>query len=606
MTDEFPLGARTVGVLSLISSLIAFHISSLRCSASHTLTSLLLSYKRHQGERLATPFIWVKANHTWKHPRETQEDLIRELTRRHAKTEYGRKNRLGEIQSLDDLRKKHPLTTYDHFKDYIQRLADGEEGLFLDEKPVRFAVTSGTTGIGKKIPLVNFWIEGDAQTRIISRLAMYRGTHTPSPVQKRGLLYTHKKALFTKSDQPVTPYTYIHHRDFKRLSDLSSPPLAFTITHEPSAMYVHMLFAIDDPNLALLSSMFTPQLFRALKSLETNWPAMLEDLSTGQINSKIPLIPDVRRSLEDYLRPDPARVSQLRREFEKGFHGIVKRIWPHLVATEGIDILGFREKLEETYSFGVPCVSWGYGGTEGGVMAANLWIHEKEPQYVFFPISAVFEFIPEENNLDEDPKTLLIDEVEVGARYELVMTTRSGLYRYRNGDIIQIVGFHENCPVMRMLYRTGEHVNLFSEKMNTQVIRNAMKVTFESWPGIHLVEWTVAESPLYDPNNSELYYILFVEVDPGEGELNVTQEQKAKFDECLQQEHAYYKFLRGSNTVSPAQVKLVRPGTFSELRDFTVSHTTASVNQYKTPRKLRTRKLIEWMMERRVIESGAK
>ena len=54
---------------------------------------------------------------------------------------------------------------------------------------------------------------------------------------------------------------------------------------------------------------------------------------------------------------------------------------------------------------------------------------------------------------EEDSKTLLIDEVEVGGRYELVLTTCSGLYRYRNGDVIQIVGFHENCPVLRMLYR---------------------------------------------------------------------------------------------------------------------------------------------------------
>ncbi|XP_022107597.1 GH3 domain-containing protein-like [Acanthaster planci] len=593
-----------IAILLLISSLIAFHISSLRCSESHTLTSLLLSYKRHQGERLTTPFNWAKANHVWKHPLETQEDLIRELTRRHAKTEYGRKNRLGEIQCFDDLRRKHPLTTYGHFNDYIERLADGEEGVFLDEKPLRFGVTSGTTGIGKKIPYSSFWLDGDTWASQIAHMAMFRDIPAPSPVQKRCFLYTHPQISLTKTGLVLSPYAYIHHRDTLRLSDLSSPPPAFTITHEPSAVYVHMLFAIADPNLALLSAMFTPQLYRALKSLEINWRAMLDDLSTGRINCKIPLDPNVRQSLKDYLRPDSARVSQLNREFEKGFHGIVKRIWPHLVAMEGVDILGFRKKLEETYSFGVPCVSWGYGCTESGVISTNLWFQEKETRYIFLPGSAVLEFIPEENNLEEDPKTLLINEVVVGARYELVMTTRTGLYRYRNGDIIQIVGFHDNCPAMRMLYRTGEYLNLVYEKMNTQVVDVALRATVGS-DGIQLVDWTGAESPIYHPDNSELYYILFVEINPGEGKLSVTQEQKAKFDECLQQDHFYYKGLRGSSTISPAQIKLVRPGTFSEFRDFNLSHTTASINQYKTPRKLRTRERIEWMMER-VIESGAK
>ena len=43
--------------------------------------------------------------------------------------------------------------------------------------------------------------------------------------------------------------------------------------------------------------------------------------------------------------------------------------------------------------------------------------------------------------------------MEIGKTYEMVQTTLSGLYRYRSGDIIQIVDFHEKCPVFRMLYR---------------------------------------------------------------------------------------------------------------------------------------------------------
>ena len=54
---------------------------------------------------------------------------------------------------------------------------------------------------------------------------------------------------------------------------------------------------------------------------------------------------------------------------------------------------------------------------------------------------------------EENPDTLLMDEVEVGKRYEIVLTTTLGLYRYRLGDVIEIVGFHERCPVIAMRYR---------------------------------------------------------------------------------------------------------------------------------------------------------
>ena len=136
-------------ILLSCSTLLAFHISSLRCSESHTLRSLLLCYIWNERERLAATSKLAKANRMWKHPRKTQEDLFRELTRRHAKTEYGHKNCLGVIRSLEGLREKHPLTEYDDYKEYIQWLDDGEEGVFLDERFQQIGVTSGTTGVGK-------------------------------------------------------------------------------------------------------------------------------------------------------------------------------------------------------------------------------------------------------------------------------------------------------------------------------------------------------------------------------------------------------------------------------------------------------------------------
>ena len=54
---------------------------------------------------------------------------------------------------------------------------------------------------------------------------------------------------------------------------------------------------------------------------------------------------------------------------------------------------------------------------------------------------------------EEQPKTLLIDEVEKGKKYELVLTLKSGFYRYRFGDVIEVVGHHENCPVVEVCYR---------------------------------------------------------------------------------------------------------------------------------------------------------
>jgi hypothetical protein len=37
--------------------------------------------------------------------------------------------------------------------------------------------------------------------------------------------------------------------------------------------------------------------------------------------------------------------------------------------------------------------------------------------------------------------------------YEVVITNSSGLYRYRMGDMIRVVGFHNKAPIVEFMYR---------------------------------------------------------------------------------------------------------------------------------------------------------
>ena len=54
---------------------------------------------------------------------------------------------------------------------------------------------------------------------------------------------------------------------------------------------------------------------------------------------------------------------------------------------------------------------------------------------------------------DVKSRLLLADELRVGHEYELVVTTRSGLYRYRQGDVVRVREFHNQAPVVQLLYR---------------------------------------------------------------------------------------------------------------------------------------------------------
>lgn len=53
----------------------------------------------------------------------------------------------------------------------------------------------------------------------------------------------------------------------------------------------------------------------------------------------------------------------------------------------------------------------------------------------------------------DQPETLLMDELEVGGVYEIVITQIFGIYRFRYGDVIKVKRYHFNTPVVEFMYR---------------------------------------------------------------------------------------------------------------------------------------------------------
>ena len=76
--------------------------------------------------------------------------------------------------------------------------------------------------------------------------------------------------------------------------------------------------------------------------------------------------------------------------------------------------------------------------------------------------SHFFEFLPQ----GEDSATLLAHELTEGETYEVVVTTGGGLYRYRLGDLVEVVSHHRRLPVLRFLGRADKVSDLVGEKLS--------------------------------------------------------------------------------------------------------------------------------------------
>lgn len=107
-----------------------------------------------------------------------------------------------------------------------------------------------------------------------------------------------------------------------------------------------------------------------------------------------------------------------------------------------------------------------------------------------------YEFVPFNNkNFDEDgelvanPQTLMIDEVEEGVDYALLISTCSGAWRYLIGDTIKFA--NKKMAEITVTGRTKHYLSLCGEHLSVENMNKAIRLTAEEL-GINIKEFTVA------------------------------------------------------------------------------------------------------------------
>jgi hypothetical protein len=78
---------------------------------------------------------------------------------------------------------------------------------------------------------------------------------------------------------------------------------------------------------------------------------------------------------------------------------------------------------------------------------------------------------------DPFPQVWRADQLEIGAAYRVIITTGGGLYRYRLGDEVEVVGREAQCPLLRFVGRP-QWSDLVGEKLHERQVRAAFESVF--------------------------------------------------------------------------------------------------------------------------------
>ncbi|MBV9598435.1 MAG: GH3 auxin-responsive promoter family protein, partial [Chloroflexi bacterium] len=173
--------------------------------------------------------------------------------------------------------------------------------------------------------------------------------------------------------------------------------------------------------------------------------------------------------------------------------------------------------------------------------------------------SHFFEFVPEDQIDRPAPDYLTCDQLQANQQYYVYFTTSGGLYRYHINDVVRVVDFYRDTPVIQFV-RKGQGISsITGEKLTESQVTAALLAALEQ-EAVAVEHFTACVSLGDVPA-----YALYVE-----GAQTESLEKLRRFgrniDRALCANNAEYEAKRLSQRLGPPVVRRVAPGTYQRLR----------------------------------------
>ncbi|MDO4806709.1 MAG: GH3 auxin-responsive promoter family protein [Coriobacteriales bacterium] len=524
---------------------------------------------------------------------QTNRELLFRLLDDNKDTEYGKKYGFASIHDVDAYREQVPLTTYDDYEDAITRMTEeGQKNVLTAYPVVYYASTSGTSGAPKKIPVSDRGLQvfrDHSSSMFVSVISeFYKNTLLKNVPDGYWL------AMMNFAQTPLPDGTMfgsisaacLNDEALKAMPFFACTPLdVFACTGSANFKYLHARYGLAQRNVTQIVGPYIPALLDLMNYIKDEWQVLVNDIREGTINSEVLMPDELRAKLEADLAPDPARADELEREFQKGFDNtVMQRIWPKLSGISSIwagNFSSYARKLQEYSGRNIPYYTMSYVSSEGIFGVAR---HPHDQCYVLLPGSCFFEFIPVVNGKDDDEapdaKTVLFNEVQEGKDYELVITNQSGFYRYRMGDVVRVIGFYNESPMVTFKYRKKNIISIAGEKFTEDHLLSAVR-SFERKTGINVIDFCMYPDRDAEPGR----YVVLLEPEEVVPKERYEECQAIMSAELTRASTSYAHYVVGGNMGEPKLIFLQKE-TFQFHREMKMYEMGINENQLKPVRVL--------------------
>ncbi|HQX43059.1 MAG: GH3 auxin-responsive promoter family protein [Saprospiraceae bacterium] len=474
-----------------------------------------------------------------RHPHEVQWKQLKKILKRAESTEWGQRYSFKDVDEAKDWKSTLPIFEYDDIKADIHRMMKGERDILWPGRVKYFAKSSGTTSDKSKyIPVTN---ENHKEChtkggwRLVSRL--YDNLVNPRIVVGKSILL----AGSLRDDIPEFPGSIVGDVSaviFSRLNPIAlnfiTPGLEINLLEnfEEKLDKIASICSKEDITMVAGTPTWSMVLFKKILEL------------TGKDN--------------------------------------MHDVWPNMqVFVHGaVSFVPYRKPFEQFFPSPDMRYMETYNASEG--YFAVQYDFDHDDMLLLLDNGVFYEFIPMSEWEEENPKTHLLSEVEIGKNYAMVITTNSGLYRYKIGDTIC---FTSTEPYkIKITGRIKQFINVFGEEVMVSNTDQALADTCATFKAM-VKEYTVA--PIFLQNESKGGHEWVIEFEKSPSDPIAFAKA---LDQNLQRVNSDYEAKRYKNlALDNLKLNVAPEGTFMEWMKFR----NKIGAQQKVPRLSNTRQYID-------------
>ncbi|MDR2628196.1 MAG: GH3 auxin-responsive promoter family protein [Dysgonamonadaceae bacterium] len=471
-----------------------------------------------------------------------QEEQLQSLLSRARHTVYGQMYDFASIRTYSGFSGRLPLQSYEDAKPFIERMMKGEKNVLWRGKVDWFAKSSGTTDDKSKFLPVS---------RDAMRECHYRGGMDTVAnylnINPDSRLFSGKGLILGGSSAPFSCNENIKIGDLSAVLIENINPIA-NFFRTPYKKIILM-----DEWITKLDAIYKHTLHQHITSL------------SGVPSWMLVLIKKIlKQSGKQYL-------TDVWPDLEVFFHG-------------GVSFTPYREQYKALIPSGRMHYMETYNASEGFFSIQNDW---NDPAMLLLLDYGIFyEFIPVEEIDSGNPPICRLQDVELHRNYAVVISTSSGLWRYKIGDTLK---FTSKSPYKIIITgRTKHFINVFGEELIVDNAEKALDAACRT-TGAKVREYTVA--PVYMSSDTKGKHQWLIEFDHAPDDLTLFTRT---LDDSLKKHNSDYEAKRYKDmTLELPELILARHNLFYDW----LEEKGKLGGQHKVPRLSNTREYMEQLLK---------